>query len=358
MDPTLDQYIRGARAAGKSDAEIRQGLLDQGWPEHLIDAALSGQTPVVEASVAGGTLKPFGALFKESLGSYGYLMGIFWPVLALFFTANIVEPLLKLGGIEASAAVAAVLGIAAFALSLLLPIAEILALGEQESAERSTLVALLRAASRKFFGFFWVNLLKGLVTLGAAAAFIVPGFILGVQTIFVPYTYVLENRRGLASIESSRNMVRGLGWTVFWRIFIFGLIVAGIFLIAGIIASAVSVPAILEGVRSGVDPDRVPLTPAQEFLVAAVSNLPNVLLFPLFAAFPFWLYRDLRRLRGVAAAGEVRTDTKAFLGLGIVAAAVIVVFFVVAAAWFIASVTGTNPADWASRLRALRGRAD
>lgn len=321
-------------------------------------AALSGQTPSAEASAAGGalTLKPFGELFKESWGSYGYLFGIFWPVIALFFAVNIAEPLMKLGGFEASAVVGIALGLAVFVLGLFLPIAEILALGEQGSGERPTLGALLRAASRKFFGFFWVNLLKGLVTLGAAAALIVPGFILGVQTIFVPYTYLLENRRGLASIESSRNMVRGLGWPVFWRIFGFGLVVAAVFLVAVLASTLVVAPGLSSVARSGMNPETIPLTAGQQLFVAVISNLPNFLLFPLFAAFPFWLYRDLRRLRGVAAAGEVRTDTKAFLGLGIVAAVLIVIFFVVAVAWFIASITGTNPADWVSRLKALRGR--
>lgn len=354
-DPTLDQYIRDARTAGKNEDEIRKGLADQGWPEHLIAAALTGHEPLA-ASV--GILKPFGELFKESWESYGYLFGIFWPVLVLFFVVNIAEPLMKLGGIEASAVVGIVLGLAVFVLSLFLPIAEILALGEQESAERPTLVALLRAASRKFFGFFWVNLLKGLVTLGAAAALIVPGFILGVQTMFVPYTYLLENRRGLASIESSRTMVRGLGWTVFWRIFMFGLVILVVFLATALVSTLVVAPGISSVFRSGVTPESVPISARQQLLVAAISNLPNFLLFPLFAAFPFWLYQDLRRLRGVAASGAVRTDTKVFLWLGIVAAAVIVVFFVVAVAWFIASVTGTNPADWVSRLRTLRGRAD
>ncbi len=353
-DSTLEHHIRDARASGKAEAEIRQGLLDQGWPEHLIDAALSGQAPSVEAPALGGALKPFGALFKESWGSYGYLMGIFWPLIVLFFAASLSGPLMKLGGIEEIPAVGIGLALLTFALALLLPIAEILALGRQDGGERPGLGGLLRAALRKFFGFLWVNVLRGFVTLGGAAALIVPGVILSVQTLFVPYMYVLENRRGLKAIESSRNMVRGLGWPVFWRILGFGLFGLGVFLVAGLIAGIVSIPAILEGIKTPVASGQLPLTPGQELLVAAITNLPNALLFPLLAAFPFWLYRDLRRLRGVAAVEAVRTDTKVFLGLGIVAAAVIVVFFVVAVAWFIASVTGTNPADWVSRLRAIR----
>lgn len=58
MNPELINYVGSARRSGLSDGEIRQNLLNQGWPQADVEAVLTGATaatatpPVPSANAA------------------------------------------------------------------------------------------------------------------------------------------------------------------------------------------------------------------------------------------------------------------------------------------------------------------
>ncbi|MBI3305221.1 hypothetical protein HYZ80_02790 [Candidatus Parcubacteria bacterium] len=325
MDPTLESYIREARAAGKSEAQIRTELYEQGWPEHVADEALTGRA----ASSQTGELKPFGELFTQTRRSYGYLFRIFWPVFALLFVLQVVPSFLP-GGASAAVVLQGAVWLAALVLTMLLPIAMILALDQRERANPTpNLVGLWREARSKFWGFVWVGMVSTLVVMGGFVALVVPGLVLSIQNFFASYIYVLEGRRGLAAVETSRQMVRGLGWPVFGRLFLMGLMAMAVFLVVVVITVLLAIPAFIH-ITPGSAPYPSPepkLTPMQEAAVNGLQGLANLFLFPVFAAFPYWLYREVRRLRGAPEVQQPSQSTKVFLGLGIAGVAVFLAAF-------------------------------
>ncbi|MBI2625515.1 hypothetical protein HYW68_00490 [Candidatus Parcubacteria bacterium] len=325
MDPILESYIREARAAGKSEDHIRSGLHEQGWPEHVIDEALTGRT----ASSQTGELKPFGELFTQTRRSYGHLFRIFWPVFALLFVLQVVPSFLP-GGAPVAVVFQGAAWLAVLVLTMLLPIAMILALDRRERGSPTPdLVGLFREARAKFFGFVWVGMMSTLVVMGGLVALVVPGLILSIQNIFASYIYILEGRRGLRAVETSRQMVRGLGWQVFGRLFLMGLMAMAVFLVVVIITVLLAIPAFIQ-ITPGSAPYPFPepkLTPMREAVVNGLQGLANLFLFPIFAAFPYWLYREGRRLRGAPEIQQPSQSTKVFLGLGIAGVAVFIVAF-------------------------------
>lgn len=81
-----------------------------------------------------------------------------------------------------------------------------------------SLKTLLRQTRPFFWPLLWLGLLTALTFMGLFIPLIIPGFIGLVWMSFVMWTLLLENRRGLAAIVSSREYVRGRFWPVTGRL--------------------------------------------------------------------------------------------------------------------------------------------
>lgn len=335
MDPALESYIRQARSNGASDVQIRSSLLAKGWPENVVNQALSASAgapaPIQGNAVSASgiaSLRPFGEMLTEAWDGYIYLLKTFWPAFA-------VGAVLAVGGAIAMGLGALdqnifILGIALVIISaivqIFLPVAMLIGLDNRERATASGLWELIETAAHRFFGFLGTYIVTGLIVIGGVFAFFIPGLVLGVQTAFATYIYLFEGRGGLKAAETSRVMVRGLGWPIFGRMVGVGLVVVVVSILIGLIGQTIAVKSfpgsMLATVYQNSDKPLQPsaeqkMPPAQQAVNGAAQALANFFIFPFPVAFMYLLYKDLRRLRGVPAVEKSSTSTKVFLGFGI-----------------------------------------
>jgi len=69
----------------------------------------------------------------------------------------------------------------------------------------------------KLFPYFWIIILAILASLGGFILLIIPGIIVGVSLIFVPFILMSEDLRGMDVLLKSRHLVKGRWWPVFGR---------------------------------------------------------------------------------------------------------------------------------------------
>ena len=73
---------------------------------------------------------------------------------------------------------------------------------------------------KKGIPFVWVMILQGFIVSGGLLIFAIPGFIFMTWFIFAPYMVFTENARGMNALMKSRELVRGHGWDVFFKLFV------------------------------------------------------------------------------------------------------------------------------------------
>ena len=126
---------------------------------------------------------------------------------------------------------------------------------------------------------------------------------------------------------------------MFLRLLIFTLIILGVVLSAGLILGILSAgdspTTILPGLKTTfTEPPNLGGIPASQTPGAVIQSITILIQFamqavmPLFSgAFYYWLYMDLRRVRGLPAVNASSTSTKVFLALGIALVAVFIAAF-------------------------------
>lgn len=84
--------------------------------------------------------------------------------------------------------------------------------------------------SAKFIGpMIFVGILNAILVFAGTLLLIIPGIIFGVWFTFAYYTILFENKKGVEALKTSKAMVVGRWWAIFWRLLIpnlfFGIII-------------------------------------------------------------------------------------------------------------------------------------
>ncbi|WP_249010296.1 hypothetical protein [Conexibacter sp. DBS9H8] len=131
------------------------------------------------------------------------------------------------------------------------------------------------------FGLLWVSILTGVVVLIGLFCFILPGIYLAITLAIAVPVLMAEDRRGLAALARSRELVRGRFWHVFGA-----TVIAGAVLIAGELLFS----SLAGSVVSAVDPRSVG---ADLAISGALNAVVSVLFTPFTAAVSVVLYVDM-----------------------------------------------------------------
>ena len=82
----------------------------------------------------------------------------------------------------------------------------------------------LRRGREQVWSFFWALSLAGFLIVGGYFLFFIPGIILGVWFLFVPFIIALEQERGMNCLLKSYQYVKGNWWNTFLKVFILTLV--------------------------------------------------------------------------------------------------------------------------------------
>ena len=82
----------------------------------------------------------------------------------------------------------------------------------------------LKLGAKKIISLFWIFFLSFIINSAGMIFFIIPGIILWVWFFLASYVLIYEDKRGMAALLRSKDLVSGNWWGVFWRIIIiFGI---------------------------------------------------------------------------------------------------------------------------------------
>ncbi|OGY82685.1 MAG: hypothetical protein A3F54_01710 [Candidatus Kerfeldbacteria bacterium RIFCSPHIGHO2_12_FULL_48_17] len=93
----------------------------------------------------------------------------------------------------------------------------------------------LRLGWKKFWTFLWVSILVGLITMGGNMLLLIPGFILSIYTMFAIYAVFEEEKKGLAAVSRSFELVKGYWWAVFGRGLLIWIILGAAMMVIGLL---------------------------------------------------------------------------------------------------------------------------
>jgi hypothetical protein len=77
----------------------------------------------------------------------------------------------------------------------------------------------------------YTSLLVALIVIGGTILLIIPGIIFSIWFSFTFYAVLFEEKRGAAALRSSKELVVGRWWSIFWRLFAPGFFFALVFMI-------------------------------------------------------------------------------------------------------------------------------
>lgn len=127
---------------------------------------------------------------------------------------------------------------------------------------------LLKTAYKKVWGGIWVNTLIGFIILAGYFLFIVPGIIWSIKYSLALYVYLIENKKGMAALKRSAELVKGYWWAILKRYLIWFYAVMG-----GMLAMM--------------------FIPGLNFL----ANFLTIILTPLGVIYSYNIYRNLKKLK-------------------------------------------------------------
>lgn len=144
-----------------------------------------------------------------------------------------------------------------------------------------------RQAKPRVLPYLGTSLLVGLVTIGGLLLLIIPGIYWGLLYSFAPLITLVEGKN-VPALARSKQLVGGRWWEVFWRTFLFGLLVLGATLAIN------SFLATIFGILSFI---YKPLG----LLGSAGQYIASLIVAPIGVIFNYRLYQSLKRTRGEVA---------------------------------------------------------
>jgi len=178
-----------------------------------------------------------------------------------------------------------ILTIAVSLFSILISIALTKTIAElySKSSETKNVKENLRLSVSLIIPTVLAAILSGLIILGGIILFIIPGIIFSIWYSFIFYSVVLDNKKNMEALRTSKSLVKGRWWGVWWRLFAPAIIFA---LIQLIISWILKIPfAIFKTVGGNI----------AILIISLLSTLATVLFLPLTTAAPTILYLELKK---------------------------------------------------------------
>jgi hypothetical protein len=104
-----------------------------------------------------------------------------------------------------------------------------------KKGEEINLKKAYQEARKRLFPFAWLYFLTGFIALGGYMLFFIPGLVISIWFFFGIYLLFVEEEKGINALLKSREYVRNLWWSVFWRILFLGLVVILSFILTAFI---------------------------------------------------------------------------------------------------------------------------
>jgi competence protein ComGC len=305
----LLDYIREELKRGTSKEQIKNVLIASGWQAQDVEEAFSliSNSSSPSSSVPTPTknissLPSATAILGQALAIYKQRIGTFLGVMiipVLIATVVTVWGIFSGIGLLVSffSSKFAIVGIAlVIGLIILLVIAAViiqmwgqtaLIYAIKDSQERIGVIESYRRGWHKTISYLWISFLVGLITLGGALFFVVPGIIFFIWFSLAGFVLIAEDLRGMDALLKSREYVRGKWFSVFWRFFFFGVIAA----IPGIVFKFVNIPFSKE--------------------------IVELFLTPLAMSYGFLVYSNLKAVKGEMAFAPTKGRKAVFIVIGI-----------------------------------------
>lgn len=133
---------------------------------------------------------------------------------------------------------------------------------------------------------FWVALLTGVVQIIGFLLLIVPGVLFSIWYAFAEMEVILEDKRGIAAMASSREITRGKFWAIFVRLLVGTLVLLGVYL-----AVSSGLTALLELLTTGA----VTFMDAAPSVAAlTIQSIIDTFFMAPFIIFTTMLYLDVK----------------------------------------------------------------
>lgn len=78
----------------------------------------------------------------------------------------------------------------------------------------------LKEGFHRLWGFVWTGFLTALVVGAGLLLFVIPGIIWGLRYFFAAFIYLSEGVSGVAALKRSRELTRGVSWTLLARVYV------------------------------------------------------------------------------------------------------------------------------------------
>lgn len=304
----LMDYITSSRSSGQSDGQIKESLINAGWPEGDVVRHLSGNVPVPPGkySMPGpiSILKDSWAIFRKDIGKYLGLSFIF-TIIPFIIAVIVLVPAIP-SEVEARALGLSSLigvGILGLLLGIFSYIGYVALLYMVAGKDKGiTMWQSIVAGLKGFFPIAVMYLFIGIFVLFGFILLIIPGILFAIWYSQAVFIKAAEGRGIFDSIKRSKEYVKGSVVSVMYRV-AFGAILFGI--ISGVLSAIISFKDI-------------------------GSSLAQLIIAPIAMIYSFRLYEHLRDMHAKGLKSIVSTWK-------MVLACVLVIVFVGGGLWFVFS---------------------
>lgn len=206
---------------------------------------------------------------------------------------------------------------AAAIMGFLSPLAVMVVIVEKGKPEGGVLRAFQRGVG--FAGpVLWISGFINIITLGGMVLLLIPGIIIWIRVSLANYALFVDERRGFSALALSWHYVRGRGKSLFWRYFLFGILLSGIGLA---LASIIEGPQAIQSLAAGRHVSGNPPVFSQ-IMGTLYSNLVAV---PMVLIYGYLLYTTFKEHKPSLSERDERQIKKrlkvfAMMGVGVIVA--------------------------------------
>ncbi len=149
----------------------------------------------------------------------------------------------------------------------------------------------MQQAVRLILPMLWTGFLQICIIMGGLIALIIPGIALSISFSFTNFALIEQNKRGLAALQSSRQLVKGRWWAIFGRLLVGTLVFGfGISLLSSIIMTFIS---LIIGTSHAAGLSGATLSGTAKAVVTLFESIIQAVTIPLILAYQVKLYRAL-----------------------------------------------------------------
>jgi hypothetical protein len=312
----LVRFIKEQIEKGKSEEDIRQALLLQGWRDidinegfNVIKNPISNiPTPTTDQATYNGLFRTGQlishtfSLYKKNFWKFGLIGAIYGIAVAIIMFFSFFLITLLGNNFVINIILLAIAGIIAGILTIAGSYSMILVAAQND--EKMSLRNILSTGIKQCIPFFGFNVIDSLITMGTmilsigllcifawklssfspgliaililAIILAIPGIIISTYLAFSQYVFIFEKKKPLDSFSISLAYVKGNWWKILGRLGLFGIMIAAMGIVLSLILSLIPSKSIRE----------------------IISNIVSILVFtPLTLNFIYLLYKNVREIK-------------------------------------------------------------